>query len=100
MSNDGGPAFPCEQYEEGELMHLPGMSLRDYFAAKVLAGMVAANVQREIATEIKKTPQAFCLEMEQVAGATNYQMAKLAYELADAMLAERDKSGEGIDPQS
>jgi hypothetical protein len=74
---DGGPAFPAERREQGPGTHTwhsvayPGMSLRDYFAAKVLAavadseGLVSLNDLEEIA--------AGC------------------YALADAMLAEREK---------
>lgn len=37
--NDGGPAFPS--YDFNTLQPLPGMSLRDYFAAKALCGLLA-----------------------------------------------------------
>lgn len=69
MSNpkDGGPAFPlpgtygCTK---------DGMSLRDYFAGKALAGL-SAQFGSELA------PPAF---------------AAFAYKLADAMLAAREAS--------
>ena len=63
--NDGGPAFPTEE-SYGD--NFEGMSLRDYFAAAALGGMYAW---------FKDTPI-----IHDVA-------AKIAYDLADAMLKER-----------
>ncbi len=73
--NNGGPAFPRpvseddgrygrnqEQYEAQE-----GMTLRDYFAAKALAGMASQFHEHW----------------------TTVGIAQAAYELADAMIAER-----------
>ena len=87
---DGGPAFPhmakahyqgmggliAEQITEG------GMSLRDYFAAKALSGLI---------------PTMFHYNFEEEEGIANAAKARFpfaaqaAYELADAMLAEREK---------
>ena len=72
--NDGGPAFPATvqedidgypRYAAGNV----GMSLRDYFAGQALAGMLADSTRQS------------SLE--------NY--ADDAYDIADAMLAEREK---------
>ena len=63
--NDGGPAFPCEFSEP---KHLHGMSLRDYFAAKALPGLIAEPGDAHID-----------------------ELARDAYRFADAMLAERAK---------
>lgn len=65
---NGGPAFPNEShlYSEQRL----GMSLRDYFAAKAQAGMLANY-------NVINTPE---------------HVAQMAYAHADAMLAERSKS--------
>lgn len=48
---DGGPAFPVLAYDRagsGDIRPLPtielGMTLRDYFAAKALQGMLAASM--------------------------------------------------------
>jgi len=60
--NDGGPAFPIGDTD------LQGMSLRDYFAGQALNGLL-------LSPRITAPPAT----------------AKLAYEYADAMLAERDK---------
>lgn len=64
--NDGGPAFPRGEYSRG-------MSLRDWFAGQVLTGFFA---DRGLAyfSEDDRT-----------------KLAATAYELADAMLAERDR---------
>jgi hypothetical protein len=64
-SNDGGAAFPVMYVSEG-------MTLRDYFAAKALAGML-----------INYTTQKF--------GVGEQTCAKGAYQFADAMLAARER---------
>lgn len=64
---NGGPAFPVPASES--LPAVDGMTLRDYFAAKSLAGM--ASQYHEHWTE--------------------QRIAECAYELADAMLKERAK---------
>ena len=48
-----------------------GLELRDYFAAKAMQGWIVSNVE-----------------------ASNKQFAEAAYEMADAMLAERGKVNE------
>ena len=65
MNNTGGPAFPNEGFNGwGEPQQ--GMSLRDFFAAKIL-------------------PR--CLEF----CSTNSKAAEEAYRIADAMLAAREQ---------
>ena len=65
MNNDnGGFAFPTDR-----ALQAKGMTLRDYFAAKAMAGMIA-NPGNE------GEPKFF---------------ASIAYEMADAMLKERAK---------
>lgn len=68
---DGGPAFPSD-HSSGVAPQAPqrGMSLRDYFAAQVMAGMAA----RDSFDPGQATPQ---------------QRAALAYIEADAMLEAR-----------
>ena len=63
-SVQGGPAFPVHS-EEGGISY-KGMTLRDYFAAKAI----------------------MMLEIQYLA---DYEIAKRAYAVADAMLAEREK---------
>jgi len=68
MKDTGGPAFPAHHFDLAENEH--GMTLRDYFAAKVLQGFCAA-------------PD-FTWDDEE-------RLAKRCYGIADAMLAEGGK---------
>ena len=78
MSKDnGGPAFPRDGYQiEDEygrketIQGKSGMTLRDYFAAKAMQGMIAAVGYHR--------------------GEVDF-MAESAYDCADAMLLERAK---------
>lgn len=80
---DGGPAFPGKWKNQSdrndyapngavvspwEVIELPGMSMRDWFAGQVLAGYLA-NAE--------------------IASANPATMARDAYTIADAMIAER-----------
>lgn len=69
---DGGPAFPyLEPYWQGrrnEPIEHAGMSLRDYFAAAAMSGMIAHGDCESITSG-----------------------AKTAYKFADAMLEAREK---------
>jgi hypothetical protein len=67
--NTGGPAFPhsYEGMPDRELHTYFGMTLRDYFAAKAMQGLA-----REIDDEARA--------------------ARWCYEMADAMLSQREKS--------
>lgn len=72
-TNDGGPAFPQGQ-AVGEISKLEGgMSLRDYFAGKVVQGFMAGYYS---------SPES--------CGWSNEDIAKEGYKLADAMLAARE----------
>ena len=65
----GGPAFPNSRHV-GELTVVDGgMTLRDYFAAKAMQGLLADS---------------------NVIGSTK-NVSTAAYKMADAMLAERNK---------
>lgn len=69
--NDGGPAFPVTESNGmgNAILTSAGMTLRDYFAAKAMQGMMARP------------------------GSINAkQDAEFAYMLADAMLAARAKA--------
>ena len=73
---DGGPAFPhlldsCQRANETE-MH-PGMTLRDYFAAAALTGLLSELAHPD--TTDSAVDWSVC--------------AKSAYTAADAMLAAR-----------
>lgn len=71
--NDGGPAFPRDHRHDGH----NGMTLRDWFAGQIVAGMWACS-------EITGTSQ---------------ELAKTAYENADAMLEAR-KGGAARAPRN
>lgn len=66
--DNGGPAFPLDLKVEDNHYWAHGMNLRDYFAAKAMQGM-----------------QAHTSTM------SDDLVAKYAYDVADAMLAERLK---------
>lgn len=88
MSNDGGPAFPCD-FEVGRVVEhddqldtnvarqlleaRSGMSLRDWFAGQALAGILS-NVEA-----LRAQPPL-----------THAERAEAAYKAADAMLKQRD----------
>lgn len=77
---DGGPAFPCFK-PEGPLMQdggpewsaevIPGMTLRDYFAAKAMQALIVDGIKRD-------------------GSATISNVARDAYRMSDAMLAARE----------
>lgn len=76
--DDGGPAFPVSDMASASPMTISesvslarGMSLRDYFAAKVMQGFCADHTRDQL-----KNPSS---------------LAIFAYELADAMLTARAK---------
>lgn len=78
--NDGGPAFPHPSLwgaaGEGKVKIkeiLYGMSLRDYFAAAAMSGLMDYCTAREIRESPESTAQA-------------------AWRMADAMIAARDES--------
>jgi hypothetical protein len=77
MTPENPPAFPIaykHEYPNGMIatQEHSGMTLRDYFAGKALLGVVQE-----------------CLSAGQEVGF----IAHVAYKLADAMLAEREKKG-------
>ena len=69
---DGGPAFPFTylDVQTGAKRTVHGMTLRDYFAAKAMQGLIAGRERALTADE----------------------WAEQAYRMADAMLAERSKT--------
>ncbi len=81
MKDTEEPAFPSVVPKEWERVNF-GMTLRDYFAAAALQGILAGKASNETFWEddwcfvLPKTPE---------------MTAAQAYERADAMLAERKK---------
>jgi hypothetical protein len=67
-ANTGGPAFPINANESADRCIYTGMTLRDYFAAKALQGILT--------------------DPEIVMGAT--EIADLSYKYAEAMLKARE----------
>lgn len=68
-TNDGGPAFPVIRMplDPDTILNRPGMSLRDWFAGQALAGgFMFGQIPEDISKDI--------------------------YALADAMIAERERS--------
>ena len=63
------PAFPFEGGQNNGVQPSSGMTLRDYFAAKAMQGLVSDS----------QVDMEFC------------DMAKWSYSMADAMLAERER---------
>ncbi len=97
---DGGPAFPvslgsqADQYSCG-----PGLSLRDYFAAKadqpgVLEIITAAGLRCEDnfwVVRVNGTKIKFTEWYEAMSQAERFALqAKVRFQLADAMLAARE----------
>lgn len=77
--NNGGPAFPAHCTSDGHAANVDGgMSLRDYFAAKAMQGMLAH------ATRYRPRPGA----------SSNWHeaMSEEAYEIADAMLRAKEST--------
>ncbi len=70
---DGGKAYPC--------LNERGMTLRDYFAGQALAGLAA---QGGIMDTLETVAKEHGIEAEDI-------VAVAAYELADAMLKERER---------
>ena len=79
----GGPAFPFAG-ESGHCLNDSGMTLRDYFAAKAVAALIAEPMWHE-----KQVAMVLEIGRKPLAGAELY--ASAAYALADAMLEARKK---------
>lgn len=83
--NDGGPAFAAtyEEYDQDmerwRIVSSGGMTLRDFFAAKALPGviqMVSDGKHEPSITDLPIQPEDF--------------IAKTSYDIADAMLRARE----------
>ncbi|MBT1266411.1 hypothetical protein [Pseudomonas sp. VS38] len=75
------PAFPTGDHPESQLYANPGMSLRDYFAAKAMQALIANMPQGAVVPIMKDTPD------NQVKGLNS--IATVAWMVSDAMLAAR-----------
>lgn len=74
-TNDGGPAFPNEGFQEPENLPQNGMSLRDYMAAKAMQAMVANPETDTGANSVENAAK---------------MISAWAYVIADAMLSARE----------
>ena len=70
--NDGGPAFPIVGEYGTKLDNAEGMTLRDYMAAKAMQADISRVGYYQVGEHMLRA-------------------AKNAYEMADSMLAERNK---------
>ena len=77
MSKDGGPAFPV--LINGINSEMPGMTLRDYFAAKALIAVTGAFISPQVLAEATADQLSLLIR----------KMPGTAYEMADAMLEAR-----------
>jgi hypothetical protein len=87
--NNGGPAFP--QHVAPQFQQRPelwGMTLRDYFAAKAMQGLLV-NVDDDTCESL--TEEGATREQQDLAN----EYATFAYRYADAMLAAREAKGGG-----
>ena len=83
MANDGGPAFPAwrQEYDiDLNPVPNPGMTLRDYFAAAALTGLVSTP---ESMAGMREVGKAYGMQVMEYA-------ANVAYEMADGMLSARE----------
>lgn len=79
--DDGGPAFPTQTYDHGAAVNglavtvndAPGMTLRDWFAGQALFSAIPA------------------ISAEMNGRFTERDIGRMAYAIADGLLAERSK---------
>lgn len=77
MNNTGGPAYPTSNYNAIAPMstgYSEGMTLRDYFAAKAMQGLIASANHKGLYAP------------------PDNELASAAFQLADAMLKARSQS--------
>lgn len=79
MKNDGGPAFPLPEGKTWPGQDTHGMSLRDYFAGEAVTHAAVYIQGWENDT------------VQPHLGVCAKNIARVAYAIADAMLAERAK---------
>ena len=86
----GGPAFPLHNHGAQTLgMHLSGMTLRDYFAAKAMQGLMSMTRAGEYVDEEQGLPMDYEEGSEGTLFVHTDWLAIEAYKIADAMLKAR-----------
>ena len=82
--DNGGPAFPCDELMDqyGTVHRSEGMSLRDYFATKVCASLLTT-------TSADYDYPNLDYQREDGGPTAAQRVAKLSYQMADAMLEAR-----------
>jgi hypothetical protein len=76
-TNTGGPAFPCDRIkdDQGNWHNSSGMTMRDYFAAKAMQGLLAGSPSTLSALSDRTH--------------SDGSVSDVAYKMADAMLKAR-----------
>ena len=74
-NNTGGPAFPTEVVMTNDGIKYDGMTLRDYFAAKAMQGIIQSDKYMGVIG----------------VNGGQFSHAQRAYEMADAMLKAREE---------
>jgi hypothetical protein len=74
----GGPAFPAEGGSDSGLHANPGMTLRDWFAGQIAAGL---------SSNTEETKSMRMINLKESVDAT----ARVSYMIADALIRERSK---------
>ncbi|AHX12908.1 hypothetical protein CH75_06245 [Dyella jiangningensis] len=89
--DDGFPAFPvnpkAHECSDAEYMALRGMSLRDYFAAKIASAMVSTITDDAGYTRLRDLGSSHGLGLSE-------WIASESYKQADAMLKARKEPGQ------
>lgn len=81
---DGGPAFPSGKNSLDAAGPNGGMSLRDYFASTETTWPPTSWVQAKVGNHINSILELHGVELAEC-------LAKWRFQMADAMLAEREK---------
>jgi len=77
-TNTGGPAFPQSSVEQlASKFNVQGMTLRDYFAAKAMQGLIARESTSAFNFEVYKDDP--------------WRVALWAYDVADQMVKVREQ---------
>lgn len=86
-----GPAFPCEGGDLSGLVAHPGMTLRDYFAAKAMAALIT---NQAYGGEIKRIfdPQGTVANKGDDRETPQTYVCRLAIEFADAVIESLNQS--------